>query len=336
MISRVAENCFWLGRYLERTEATARLLNVTRHLSMDAELEPRQCWLPVVIVIGEQPRIIDRTTEHPIGYTSGEQVERFMTWDDNNSSSIHQSVAALRENARTIREVISLEMWEAINELYLWLNSEHARSEYMHERAVFYRRIRDRCQLTAGLMRSTMLHDLPLNFIWLGMLLERGSQTARVVDVHHHAFTLHERSEDAVEAALWLSLLRACSGMEPFMKRHHGNVTGEAVATFLTFEGSFPKSIAYSVREARHRLEVIRPPLEVDLPGARSAQRLTSLDTWITSQATRAEDRGVHDQLTYVVDELAAICDLVGEELFGHAPVVDEDSPFSLSREFTT
>ena len=325
MISRVADNCFWLGRYLERTEATARLLNVTRHLSMDAELEPRQCWLPVVIVIGEQPRIIDRTTEHPIGYTSGEQVERFMTWDDNNMSSIHQSVANARENARTIREVISLEMWEAINELYLWLNSEHARAEYANERAVFYRRIRDRCQLAAGLMRSTMLHEVPLNFIWLGMLLERGSQTARVVDVHHHAFTMREQSEDAIEAALWLSLLRACSGMEPFMKKHHGNVTGEAVAAFLTFEGAFPKSIAYSVREARSRFEVIRPPLEVDLPGMRTAQRLASLDAWVTHESTHGEAGDVHERLTYVVDEIGAICDSVGQELFGHVPSFDSE-----------
>jgi uncharacterized alpha-E superfamily protein len=326
MISRVADCCFWLGRYLERAEATARLLYVTRNLSMDAEIEPRQCWLPVVIVIGEEPQFVDRTMEHPAAQTSGEQVERYMTWDENNLSSIRVSVSAARDNARSIREVISLEVWEAVNELYLWLGSAEARAEYRDARYSFYRRIRQHCQLASGLLRSTMLHELPLNFIWLGMLLERAGQTARVVDVHHHALMLRERTHQVIETALWLSLLRACSGMEPFMKKNRGRVTGDAVAEFLIFEPNFPKSIAYSVHEAWCRFAVIRPPDEPGLPGGQTMARLHALDRWVSEASTQGVGGDVHELLTHVVDEIAEICNGLGRELFGQVVIPTEES----------
>jgi uncharacterized alpha-E superfamily protein len=326
MISRVADCCFWLGRYIERVEATARLLSVTRTLAMDAELEPRQCWLPVVIVIGEEPQFVDRTTEHPIGYTSGEQVERYMTWDENNLSSIYKSVCAARENARSIREVISLEVWETVNELYLWLHGAESRAEYAHDRYSFYRFVRQRCQLVAGLLRSTMLHELPLNFIWLGMLLERAGQTSRVVDVQHHAVTMRERSNDVVETALWLSLLRACSAFEPFTKRNRGRITGDAVAHFLIFEPLFPKSIAYSVREAHDRFAVIRPPAQEDLPGRQTQARLEALDRWLHNLAPIGCSGDVHGVLTRVVDEVAEICSGMSVELFGQAALPSLES----------
>ena len=318
MISRVADSCFWLGRYIERTEATARLLAVTRNLAMDAELEPRACWLPVVIVIGEEPQFVQMTTEMPMPLTSGEQVERYMTWDDDNRSSIRQSVSAARENARQIREVISLEVWETVNELYLWLETPEARAEYANERHAFYRYVMQRCQLLGGLLRSTMLHELPLNFVWLGMLLERASQTARVVDVQHHALMTYERENHVVETALWLSLLRACSAFEPFTKRNRGRITGDAVANFLMFEPLFPKSIAYSVHEAWNRFAVIRPPDEPSLPGGATQDRLRALDRWIADHAEIGVEDNVHEVLTHVVDDVADICSGLGVELFGH------------------
>ena len=319
MISRVADCCFWFGRYIERTEATARLLSVTRTLAMDAELEPRQCWLPVVIVIGEEPQFIDRTAEYATGHASGEQVERYMTWEEENFSSIRRSIAAARENARQIREVISLEVWETVNELYLWLGGADARADYANDRIIFYRYVRQRCQLVAGLLRSTMLHELPLNFIWLGMLLERAGQTARVVDVQHHALMMRERENQFVETALWLSLLRACSAFEPFSKRNRGRITGDAVAHFLIFEPLFPKSIAYSVHEAACRFEVIRPPLETSLPGAQTHARLHALDRWVKDHAAVGVAGDVHGVLTHVVDEIAEICSDLGRELFGQS-----------------
>jgi uncharacterized alpha-E superfamily protein len=317
MISRVADCCFWFGRYVERAEATARLMSVTRTLAMDAEIEPRQCWLPVIIVNGQEPAYLRRTAEHSLHDTTGEQVEEYMTWADDNLSSIQKSVSAARENARQIREVISLEVWEVINELYLWLESDEALREFRTARYAFYRRVRQGCQLITGLLRSTMLHELPLNFIWLGMLLERGSQTARVLDVHHHAVSMRERSNQVIETALWMSLLRACSAYEPFTKRNRGRVTGEAVAAFLTFEPAFPKSIAYCVAEARARFAVIRPPDEVALPGGPSQARLHALDRWVGEHAADGAGGDIHELLTHVVDEIAVICTGLSHELFG-------------------
>ncbi|MCC7054593.1 MAG: alpha-E domain-containing protein [Gemmatimonadaceae bacterium] len=326
MISRVADCCFWLGRYIERAEATARLLYVTRNLSLDAELEARQCWLPVVIVSGEEANFAERFGADVPNAQVGEEVERYMTWDEANFVSITRSVAAARENARQIREVISLEVWEAVNELYLWLGSASARSEYAQARYSFYKRIRQGCQVSAGLLRSTMLHELPLNFIWLGMLLERGSQTARVVDVHHHALMLRERTHQVVETALWLSLLRVCSAYEPFTKRYRGRVTGAAVAAFLSFEPLFPKSIAYCLHEARGRFAVIRPPVQAELPGGASQARLAALEEWLAAHASGESGDDIHGILTHVVDEIAAICSEVSRELFWHAPVQAQES----------
>ena len=319
MIARVADSCFWFGRYLERAEATARLLYVTRNLSLDAALEPHQCWLPVVIVSGEEARFVEEFGAGVPSDRVGEQVEQYMTWETANSSSILSSVTAARENARSIREVVSLEVWEAVNELYLWLGSDLARTEFYNARYSFYKRLREGCQLIAGLMRSTMLHELPLNFIWLGMLLERGSQTSRVVDVHHHALMLRERTHLVVETALWLSLLRACSAYEPFTKRNRGRVTGSAVAAFLLFESAFPKSIAYSVREAWCRFAVIRPPERTELPGGLTQARLHALDRWVSERAEQGTGGDIHELLTHVVDEIAAICTGLSRELFGEA-----------------
>jgi uncharacterized alpha-E superfamily protein len=216
--------------------------------------------------------------------------------------------------------VISLEVWEAVNEMYLWLGSDTAMNEYNGARYSFYKRLRQGCQLIAGLLRSTMLHELPLNFIWLGMLLERGSQTARVVDVHHHALMLRERIHQVVETSLWLSLLRVCSAYEPFSKRNRGRVTGESVASFLTFEPHFPKSIAYCLCEASARFAVIRPPDQAELPGARSQARLRALERWVSEHASEGAGGDIHELLTHVVDEIAAICTGLSQELFWHAP----------------
>ncbi|MCU0649432.1 MAG: alpha-E domain-containing protein [Gemmatimonadaceae bacterium] len=279
----------------------------------------------MVIVSGEEAAFAARHGDG--GEDVGHLVEQHLTWETSNLSSIRRTVTAARENARSIREVISLEVWEAINELYLWLGSDDAHDAYITTRYAFYKRIRSGVRLVAGLLRSTMLHEAPLNFIWLGMLLERGGQTARVLDVHHHVLTERERTHEVAEAALWLAVLRACSGMEPFLKRRHGAITGDAVTAFLLFDVAFPQSVIYCVREARRRFAVIRPPGEPDLPGFATMTRLSMLDGWITSSAPTRAAANVHAYCTHVVQELQAICAGLGAELFGYAPVVVAESP---------
>jgi uncharacterized alpha-E superfamily protein len=314
MISRVADHCFWLGRYLERAESTARVLAVTRNLSLDAELAPRQCWLPVVIVAGEEHPFLERFG--PEAAEDGERVQDYLTWDTSHGASIIRAVAAARDNARSVREVVSLEVWEAINELHLWMHGD-ATDEYRDDRHAFYRRIRQAVQAVQGIERGTMLQDDGLNFIELGVRLERAGQTARILDVHHHAFSQLQMN-DVVETALWLSLLRACSGFEPFMKRQPGRVSPEAVARFLVLEPQFPRSVHFCIHSAWERLSAIRPPEAEGRPGAGALARLRGLVEWSDRCEQQLQDGGLHPLLTHVVDETTAICDLIGRELLGY------------------
>jgi uncharacterized alpha-E superfamily protein len=324
LISRVADRCFWFGRYVERSESSARVLQTTLSLALDAELSPRQCWQPVVMVSGEESAFLGRMGDAAL--EDGEAVQRYLVWDHDCPVSLYQSVGAGRENARSIREVLSSDVWETVNELYLWLAGGQAEREYEQggQRDGFYRRIRQSAQLTLGLLRSTMLHDTALDFTWLGVLLERVGQTARLLDVHHYALTAGGRAHHVIETSVWLALLRACSGVEPFMKTHGGRVTGAAVAGFLLGNPRFPRSIAYCVHSAHERLAAIRRPEDRDLPGGVSLERLGALDAWVSALDRAPEPAELHTILTHVVDETAAICDTIAHELLGYEPVLTQ------------
>ena len=324
MISRIADHCFWFGRYVERTEATARMLSASMSLALDAEIPAQQIWRSVLVVSGEEDEFRVRCAEGDDdhgAWADGEVVQRFMVWDEQNGVSLHQSVSGARANARSIREVLSLEAWEAVNELYLWMTSEVVMTSYAQHRDAFYARVRRSTQLGLGLLRSTMLHDEPLDFMWLGVLLERVNQTARMLDVHHHVFRNLPRSSDAddvVETGLWLSLLRALSGSEAFLKRSGGRLSSDAVARFLISEPAFPRSIVYCVKSAYERLCSIRPPENHTLPGGAALEQLRILDAWVGDREDETlSGAGVHDLLTYIVDEVHEICGTLGTELLG-------------------
>jgi len=322
MISRVADHCFWFGRYLERTESTARLLQVTASLALDSELTPQQCWQPVVITAGEQERFAELCG--PFAAADGDAVQRYLTLDERVPVSLRRSIAAARENARSSRDVISLEAWEIVNELHLYLMSPAAREDFEEHPYGFYRRVRREAQLCLGLLRATMLHDTPLYFCWLGVLLERVGQTARILDVQYHAFLAAESAGRGaypiVEVSLWLSLLRACYGFEPFMKIHRGIVSAQSVAAFLIFEPRFPRGVRHGLRRVRDLLLAVRPTA----PGApvpRAYARIEALEEWIDGQnATRLDAEAVHEILTRVVDETHAVCALVQSELIAAGP----------------
>ncbi|QRN94231.1 alpha-E domain-containing protein [Archangium violaceum] len=314
MIARIAEHCFWLGRYLERAESTARVLQITGQLALDAELPPEQFWTPALAIFGER---LAFTTRHGAqAEADGEAVQHFLTWEEENASSLLSTICAARENARTIREVVSRECWEVTNELYLWLVGEAGREEYAHSRFAFYQHIRRMVQLCLGLFRSTMLHDTPLDFIWLGVMLERVGQTARLLDVHHHVFTGMKPEHPVVETALWLSLLRACSGFEPFMKSHSGRVTGDAVAAFLLFESRFPRSVRYCVESAHRYLRQLCPP-ESQGPGRESLARIEPLVELLRPESLVGPGASMHSLLTHMVEETAGLCSLLSHEYFG-------------------
>lgn len=318
MISRVAAHCFWFGRYLERAESVARAMTATDHLTLDGTLRPRQCWQPLLIVCGE-----DGSFNRRFGADmsdDGDVVQEYMTWDEQNPNSLRCIVDAARENARSIREVLPLEVWESCNELYLWLGGDVVRAEFAGGRFDFYRKIRRQTQLMLGLMRGSMLHDMPLDFLWLGVMLERLGQTARLLDMHHHLSQslTPAQAHSEIETALWLSLMQACSAYEPFLRRFQGRVTAEAAASFLILESRFPRSIRYCAHVCYDRLCDIRSPTERDLPGQLSLDRMQALDEWVAQLRPAQLDAGsVHSLLTHVVNEAAAVGELISREFLG-------------------
>lgn len=316
MIARIADHIFWFGRYVERADNAARLLFVTNNLALDAELPPEDVWRPVVITSGEEATFTERHGREAMA--DGELVQHAFTWELDSVVSLRATLGYARHNARSIREVISLEVWQAINELHIWFGTPEAQALYASHRYDFYRHVGRSTQLILGLTRSTMLHDAAHDLVWLGVLLERAGQIARTLDVHHYALTL---APDAVrDAVVWISVLRACCAFEPYMKRRPGQVSGPAVANFLLFEPDFPRSIRFATREAYGCLARIRPPHAEALPGGKSLERLRVLMKYLdglsTSPSLQSE---LHAALTHVVDEVSGVGALLAKELFGQS-----------------
>lgn len=315
MISRVAESCFWLNRYVERVEVLSRMLSVNLGFQLDVDLPDAERWRPLVVVIGEETDFLKHTPEERVD--DPETVQTWLTWSEESPSSLHASLRAARENARTIRETISLEMWETLNDLWVWMNDRAARRMWTKERSAFYLKIRDQCLLFHGVAQATMLHEDPFEFMRLGTALERASLTARILDVKHHSVgPTDEREELPAETAHWIATLRFCSGVEPFFKREEASLSGRAVADFLLFDPAFPRSVLHNLRRTKNFLNLVRPPAPSET-GARSdalvsaaLERLESLDV----DAVLAE--GLHDVLTWIVGTTAEIGGAIHADFF--------------------
>lgn len=316
MISRVAENCFWLNRYVERVETTARLVSINRLDILDAGIHEAERWKPVIVVAGEQQRF-----ERLLGaksYDRDEDAEGYLTWSEENPTSIRSSLAAARENARMTREVVSREMWETINTLWQWLESPAALKAYKKDRARFYHDIRRACAEFQGDSHTTLLHDEPFNFMRLGGLLERADQTARVMDVKHHWLTASgdAQYETAQESAQWMGLLRLCTGVEPFFKRNSSAPTGPLVVRFVIQDAGFPRSVLHCLQEARGYLADIDTSTGHATP-TRTSKRLDAASKRIAKLNLAAlEATDLHAELTTVIAEVAGICNQAYSDFF--------------------
>jgi uncharacterized alpha-E superfamily protein len=250
----------------------------------------------------------------------GEVVQDFLVWDGDCPSSIYSGLYWARENARTIRETISLEMWRTINELWIWLGERSTRRLYQSSRHEFYQQIVERCLVFLGAEQGTMLHEEAFDFLHLGTTLERINQTARILDLKYHALgPSSAQPETSAETAQWLAILRSCSGVEPFFKRSENVLGGEAVAEFLLKDDAFPRSVLHNIERARnfHRLIGVEIDRET---GAESADRLDRLAERIRAWHREAAPGSVHRALTEIIDEVAEICSLMRREFFDVAP----------------
>ena len=319
MISRVADHCFWLGRYLERAENTARVLEVNQTLLLDFAVPLHQQWQPLLIISGihDMPRDVD-----------GETVQYHLSWEPSNPASIDCSIAAARENARNIREVISAETWERLNYYYLWMQSDQARSLFENDRNAFYSQIKRINPLITGISEGTMSHGEAWDFFLLGKYLERAGQTARILDVKYHI--LLPTVEDIgtpVDNAHWVAILMSCSGYEPFHKQRPGADPGTAVSDFLIFDSIFPRSVRFCLGKCRVAAYAIsgRP---LGRPGNDVERALDDLTAWLN--LARIDDfveAGLHEALTSVIDRIHNIGETIHRTYFDHRTSLSPPEP---------
>ncbi len=313
MISRVAEHCFWLSRYLERAENTARVLEVNQTLLLDLEAPIDQQWKPLLIISGAHDMK---------GAPDAETVQNHLTWEAANLGSITSSLAAARENARIIREVISADMWERINYYHLWMQRPAARLLYQNNRSEFYSQIKRINQLIHGISEGTMSHGEAWEFFRLGKYLERTCQTARILDVKYHILLpTPQHVGTPVDNVHWVAVLASCSGYEPYHKQRPGAADpGVSVADFLIYDPLFPRSVRHCLGKCQAAAHAIsgRP---AGKPGDPVEQSLQDLVDWLDAENIEGLIRdGLHEALTTVVNSIHKIGDAVHQTYFDPAP----------------
>jgi uncharacterized alpha-E superfamily protein len=308
MISRVAEHCFWMSRYLERAENTARVLDVNQTLLLDFEVPAEQQWKPLLIISG----IHDFADP-----SNAEAVQDHLTWNADNPCSIISSLAYARENARIIREVISADMWERINYSYLWIHGADAREQYEADRNGFYNQVRRLNQAFFGIAEGTMSHDEAWDFFRMGKYLERACQTARILDVKYHMLlATAELINTPIDNAHWVAILKSCSGYEPFHQQRQSFEAGTAIADFLIFNPIFPRSVRRCLlycQEASHKISGRKRRS----PGNEAEQMLENLIDWLSLATIDDLVRsGLHESLTNVIDKIHDIGGAISRTYF--------------------
>ncbi len=257
MLSRVADSCYWMSRYIERAETNARLMNVNMELMLDLEdsdaTSVYRHWMPILATLEDQ-ELFSKLHET----VDADTVMEYVTFERKNPNSVVSCVANARESARTVREQISSEMWEQLNKLYLYLRSPQARADYKHTPHDFYSSVIDGSHLFQGITDATMTHGQGWDFIQVGKFLERADSTSRVLDVKYHILLPSgERVGGSVDITQWMAVLRSCSAFEAYLKIHVGDVNAYKVAQFLSLHPTFPRSIRFSVDHldrALHRI----------------------------------------------------------------------------------
>jgi len=253
MLSRVADSIYWMSRYVERAENVARFIDVNLQLMLDAPSGEGQQWEPLVNTTGDHGEF---TKRH--GKATQQNVIQFLTFDAENSNSILSCVRAARENARTIREIISSEMWLQLNKFYLMVTAAaEGDSRALANPHDFFTEVKNASHLFNGIAAATMTHGEPWHFFHMGQMLERADKTSRILDVKY--FILLRSAQDVgtpFDDIQWAAVLRSASAFEMYRKRH-GRIAPRGVVEFLLLDREFPRAIHFSLLAARDSLHKI-------------------------------------------------------------------------------
>ena len=250
MLSRVAGSIYWMGRYIERAENVARFVDTNLNLTLDAEVVGEQ-WAPLVNTTGDHEDFAKR-----YGVATQDNVIRFLAFDDENPNSVASCLRAARENARSIREIISSTMWEQLNSFYLMVKSA-AGNGAGSARPEFYDAVKMASHLFNGITDATMTHNEAWHFIQVGRMLERADKTSRMLDVKY--YMLLRSAADVgtpIDELQWAAVLRSASAFEMYRKRHGGIEPGHIVQ-FLLLDPEFPRAIRFCLSAARESLHAI-------------------------------------------------------------------------------
>jgi uncharacterized alpha-E superfamily protein len=317
MLSRIAESLFWLARYIERAEGTARILDVNYHMLLEQSQQSyRLRWEPLIIMAGEEDRFRKLYTEVNL-----ENVFEFLAFRQDNPSSIVQCISKARENARTIRERISREMWEDINGLYYTVSRFLPQEEIAAGPHRFCDKIKFGAHRFHGVTDATLPHDEGWEFLRVGWALERAEMTARLVDVQYHNLLDGPLAEDALDNHQWMAVLRSVGAYEAYHRHYHPPVEPEKVAEMLILHHQHPHSIRFSATEVQAGLRAVSGTG----PGsyANEAERLTGkvVERLRYDRIGDIFDQGLHGYLNDLLNMFGSIGEDIARTYFYYAVV---------------
>jgi uncharacterized alpha-E superfamily protein len=306
MLSRVAESLYWMARYLERAENTARFINSTTQVLLDLPRGASFGWDTLLKVAG-----LDALYNKHYVTANEADIMRFLILDERNPGSIFASIHSARENTRTFREVLPMEIWERINGLYLYTLENAALATHgRSQRYQVLNGIIERRQSVIGLLVGSMSHDLAYQFLQLGRSLERADMTTRIIDVNSAVNLPLDGTAGMARERLWMSTLNALSAFQMYRQHVGVHVEGPQVARYLLTDPHFPRTVTHCLGEIENALSVLSDN-QMPLHAARVAwRRLEAMNFDDVSPAV------LHEHLDQIQVDLASLHDAISRKYF--------------------
>jgi uncharacterized alpha-E superfamily protein len=305
-----------MSRFVERAENVARFISVNLNLSLDMPGEAGQQWWPLVVITGD-----DAEFQQRVGGTTKESVVQFLTFDSDNPNSILSCLLAARENARSVREIISAEMWEHINKFYLRVRDGGTLEDVLDNPYEFYDQVNVSGQQFSGVTDATMTHGEAWHFCQLGRMIERADKTSRILDVKY--FILLPTPTDVgtpYDDIQWLALLRSASALEMYRQRH-GRISPVDVVKFLVLDKEFPRAVLHCLTRANESLHAISGTAVGSFSNL-AEQRLGQLRAELAyTQAEEVIAGGLHEFIDDFQRRLNFVGDAVFESFFAKRPL---------------
>jgi uncharacterized alpha-E superfamily protein len=313
MLSRIADCTYWMSRYLERADSTARMLQINLQYLVEAEdaLSEEAQWRPLLSITGAEDPYLECYGGADI---TAHKVIQFMTQARSNANSIRSCLRLARENARVVRDRVSREMWEAMNEL--WLNADaRLKSPMLPERASpFYNFVRNEVGRFHGITLNTMMRGQEFSFYTLGTFLERADMTARIMDVKYHLL-LPDISMvgSPLDYYQWAALLKSLSGFEAYRRKYHTGPRPLDIAQFIIFDPDFPRSLRFAADRMARALQKI----DDECQGTLSCETLAHLTEHLDQNTPETVfTQGRHKFLQEFLDRVSALGSALAADYF--------------------